>query len=288
MLYTNDYAAVFELLAQTPSQHAAHTAFHRALAPLCAESFRNSPFGEAQPHAVPFGPFGDFMLPYWKMGAIDSIDLFGLNELLLFAFYNANRGRYHQVVDIGANLGVHTILLARCGFKVRAYEPDPIHYDLLTRNVRLNGQDGIELIQAAVSDHAGQAEFVRVVGNTTGSHLAGAKSNPYGDLERFQVEMRAFPDSVASADFVKIDAEGHEVVILKSLPQDRWRSLDAVVEIGTSANAAAIFDHFAKCPVTLFSQKIGWSPARTVADLPTSHREGSVFISSRSDMGWSV
>ena len=35
----------------------------------------------------------------------------------------------------------------------------------------------------------GQAEFVRVLG-TTGSHVAGAKENVYGDVERVTIPTR--------------------------------------------------------------------------------------------------
>jgi len=288
MLTNNDYHALFDLLAETPPLHGSQTRFHRTLAALCADAFRNGPFRKDEPRPAPFGPFGELTLPYQKMGAIDSIDLFGLNELILFAYYHASRGRYRSVVDIGANLGLHAILLSRCGFKVRAYEPDPVHFELLRRNIVLNGLDGVELIQAAVSDRDGHAEFVRVVGNTTGSHLAGAKSNAYGDLDRFSVKIRSVVEAVASADLVKIDAEGHEVAILRALPAERWRLLDAVVEIGSPENAEAIFDHFAASSASLFSQKIGWQRARSVADLPSSHREGSVFISAQPQMRWSV
>ena len=66
------------------------------------------------------------------------------------------------------------------------------------------------MVQAAVSDQPGEAEFVRVLGNTTGSHLAGAKANPYGKLERFAVPLVPLADMTEWADLIKIDAEGHE------------------------------------------------------------------------------
>jgi FkbM family methyltransferase len=283
-----DFTMLFAMLVETRSLHASHTAFHRFMAEQCIAHFRSSPFLNEAATPVDFGPFGKISLPYRKMGAIDSIDLFGLNELVLFAFYNANRGRYRKAVDIGANLGLHTILLSRCGFAVTSYEPDPIHFEWLSGDVKLNELAGVNLVCAAVSDREGTAEFVRVKGNTTGSHLAGAKSNPYGDLDRFPVEIHAFDKALGDADLVKIDAEGHEVIILKSLPIARWNALDAVVEIGTPENAAAVFEHFRGTPVKLFSQKLGWQPAARVEDIPTSHREGSLFISVKSEMHWSA
>src|SRR5690348_14250117 len=45
------------------------------------------------------GPIGAFYFPYFKMGAVDSIDLFGLDELILFSFYWVNRKRYKKALD---------------------------------------------------------------------------------------------------------------------------------------------------------------------------------------------
>ena len=128
--------------------------------------------------------------------------------------------------------------------------------------------------------------FVRVVNNTTGSHLAGAKTNPYGPLDRFAVPVRAFAPIAAGADFAKVDAEGHEVTILKSVPPETWSRFDVLVEIGTADNATALFEHFARLKVGLYPQKVGWEKASRVEDLPTSHREGSLFVSKRNRLPW--
>jgi FkbM family methyltransferase len=277
---------LFARLIAAPREHARSSATYQALAAQWSAAFRASAFANAAPAPVPFGPFGPLTLPYRRMGAIDSIDLFGLDELILFAFYWANRARYRRAVDIGANIGLHSIVMARCGFAVRAFEPDPVHVGILRENLALNGVAAVELVEAAVSDRDGATEFVRVKGNTTGSHLAGAKAAPYGELDRFPVTVRAFAAAVADADFVKIDAEGHEAVILRALPAQRWQTLDAVVEVGTAENARALFDHFATLPVRLFAQKIGWERVGAIGDMPTSHREGSLFVSAKDKMPW--
>jgi FkbM family methyltransferase len=277
---------LIEALAEAPSLHGATTSHYRFMNALCQKVFRGSSLSDLQPTSVEFAPFGALVFPYQKMGAIDSINLFGLDELIIFAFYWANRNRYRRTVDIGANLGLHSILMARNGFSVTAFEPDPVHFDLLKRNLELNGATGVMPIQAAVSDRDGRLEFVRVKGNTTGSHLAGAKSNPYGELDRFDVEVRACMAALDGADFAKIDAEGHEVTILSAIPPSRWVRLDAMVEVGTSENARALFAHFRDLPVGLFAQKTGWARVVQENDIPTSHREGSLFITSKAEMPW--
>jgi len=185
---------------------------------------------------------------------------------------------------VGANIGLHSLIMARCGFEVVSYEPDPIHVALLKRNLRHNGIKTVEVVSAAVSDAPGKAEFVRLLGNTTGSHLAGAKANPYGDVERFMVDVTPAADIIGAFDLVKIDAEGHEARILLSTQGEDWLRTDAMLEIGSAKNAAAIFEHCDRLGVRIFTQKTGWRRARTLAELPTSYREGSAFLTRREIM----
>lgn len=278
--------SLFDALGEMRTDLTASSAQFTLMKELLAEHFRASPFARENGGPVELGPFGAIDLPYRKMGAIDSVDLFGLDELLIFAFYWANRRLYKRTLDVGANLGLHSIMMARAGFTVTAFEPDPVHFDLLKANLARNTIGSVTPERAAVSESDGEMEFVRVLNNTTGSHLAGAKTNPYGPLDRFAVPVRAFAPLAAAADFAKVDAEGHEVVILKSVPVDIWRRFDVMVEIGTADNAAALFEHFARLKVGLYPQKTGWQKATRVEDLPTSHREGSLFVSARAGLPW--
>jgi FkbM family methyltransferase len=167
---------------------------------------------------------------------------------------------------------------------VNSYEPDPEHIALFKANMAANGVTSVTVHEAAVSAEAGEAEFLRLRGNTTGSHLAGAKSDPYGQIDRFAVRLEAFAEIAARVDFAKIDAEGHEAVIITSLPAQRWDGFDAMLEIGSDANAAAIFDYASGAGVNLFTQKTGWQKARAVADLPTSYKQGSAFLTRKDAM----
>lgn len=234
-----------------------------------------------------FAPFGELVFSYQRMGAVDSLDLFGLDELIIFSFYWTNRTRYRRVVDIGSNIGLHSILLNRCGFEVRSFEPDPIHFELLQRNLAANDCTSVMPIDAAVSSEDGTMEFVRVLGNTTGSHLARSKPSPYGKLQRFPVNVESFASLVGWADLVKLDAEGHEKTILLATTREQWEATDALVEVGSYENAGAIFEHFGRIKVNLFAQKINWQRIRRLEDMPISYRDGSLFISCKPAMPWS-
>ena len=58
------------------------------------------------------------------MGAIDSLDLFGLDEMIIFSYYYNNRNRYNKVVDVGANIGLYSIYAAKTkNCNVFSFEP---------------------------------------------------------------------------------------------------------------------------------------------------------------------
>jgi len=248
---------------------------------ITAEAFSSL---EAEPQE--FGPFGELRFPFFSMGAISSLHLFGLDELILFAFYNAGRNRYRRVADIGANIGLHSIILSRCGYEVRAYEPDPIHREVLERNLKLNGCDQVEIVLAAISSAAGELEFVRVLGNTTGSHIAGAKKDPYGELERFPVSVEPIGPIMEWADLVKIDAEGHEAEIIGATSKSNWSGTDALVEVGSRENADAIHAHLSSIGVRMFAQSLNWGEVSGPEQIPTHHSHGLLFVSSKSRMDW--
>ena len=233
------------------------------------------------------GSLGEIRMPYFKMGEINSTHLFGLDELILFSFYKQNINRYKKVADLGANIGLHSIILSNSGFEVTSFEPDPIHFEELIRNVNINcRKNKPRCVQKAVSTNTNSTEFVRVLGNTTGSHISGAKKNPYGELERFKVECENFKTILEANDLIKIDIEGHEASVICETSADEWMNTDAVVEIGTENNAKLIYNHFKDTDINLFVQSKNWDKVDTIDDMPNSYKDGSLFISSKKSMPW--
>ena len=273
-------------LPSMSKHHARTSRLYTALADMARREVERLFSGsDDRPHQ--FEPFGELVFPYHRMGAVDSLNLFGLDELIIFSFYWQNRVRYRRVLDAGANIGLHSIILSRCGYEVRAFEPDPQHYKILQRNLAANNCGEVEVFQSALSSTSGTAEFVRVLGNTTGSHIAGSKSNPYGELERFQVDTEDAQPLIGWADLVKLDIEGHEPDVLLATSREDWLNTDAFVEVQSESNAASILRHFSGIGVGLFAQKTNWHPVIRAADMPTSYREGSLFISCKREMSWS-
>lgn len=278
---------MFEVLAEVHACHAPTTRTFELLGPMCQAALSASRQGSGEHESYDTRKFGTVRLPFLQMGAVSSTEIFGsLHELIIFAFYYKNRHRYKRVADIGANIGLHSILMSSLGWKVKAYEPDPNHVMHLKRNMMLNNLTLDELNEAAVTARSGSVEFVRVLGNTTGSHILGVKQTPYGELEKLSVRTMDIRDIVSHVDFIKIDAEGSEGIIIECLNAAHFKSMDMIVEVGNAKNARAIHSRLSLVGVNAFSQKIGWEPVSCFTDMPSNYREGSLFISSKRRMPW--
>ena len=212
-------------------------------------------------------------IPHTSFGNVTSDDLFAEKEQAIFDFYERNADRYRNALDIGANIGVHTMLMVRNGWQVRSFEPDKYHFSELVQNCANNDLLPYEFNRKAVSDRDGSAQFTRVLGNTTGSHLTGLKQ-PYGELETVEVEVTDALPLLEWADFAKVDAEGAEADIISRL----GARCDLLVEVGSEANASLIFAHLQRIGRKSFAQKSGWGEVKALEDMPKHHSEGALFI----------
>ena len=158
--------------------------------------------------------------PYIKMGNINSTHLFGIDELILLKFYHSKKNKYKNVCDIGANIGLHSIIMSKIGFKVTSFEPDPIHFKVLTKNCK--NLKSIKLYNEAISDKVGEASFTRLRNNSPGSFLKDNKS-AYGPIKKFKVKTNTIKNLNKKFDLLKIDAEGSEIDILSVLEKDDFK-----------------------------------------------------------------
>lgn len=220
-------------------------------------------------------------VPFHRFGPTVTTDnLYEPQELEIFRLYEHAKKRYSRALDIGACVGSHSLLMARQGWQVRAYEPDPETFVLLCNNLHADPatEQRVTAHKQAVSDRSGEAQFVRRIDNRTGSHLSGLK--PSNDrIEAFTVRTLDARDVFRGANFSKIDAEGSEVLILERLLEADFVRCDMVVEVGSPENAIAVWNRLWLLEVPCYAQKDGWAQVRNAGAMPTSWRDGHLFIS---------
>ena len=123
-----------------------------------------------------------------------------------------------NVLDLGANIGYYSLLAAKAGATVQAFEPDPRNIYYLLRNVRCNKLNHrIRVVQKAVTDQIGTISFY--------PHESLLESSLFQVLapgEPMTVECTTVDASVDErlvVDLIKIDVEGAELNVLRGMDQ---------------------------------------------------------------------
>ncbi len=127
-------------------------------------------------------------------------------------------------LDIGANIGAHTLVMARtvgAQGHIVAIEPHPVVAARLRDNLDLNGIAHVNVLEAAFSDQDGKTRFY---GFDPNAPKKGISSLEPDDRARVPIEvetlcgstfMHRFP--LESLDLVKVDVEGAEQRVLSEI-----------------------------------------------------------------------
>jgi FkbM family methyltransferase len=111
--------------------------------------------------------------------------------------------------DIGANVGLYTLLFANYGKVVYAFEPNPRNLCYLYKTISKNCIDNGHIIPCAVSDSNGLTFFRHGENNATGKiDKNGEVPVPKITIDYF-IERTQFIPSL-----IKIDVEGAELLVL--------------------------------------------------------------------------
>lgn len=124
-----------------------------------------------------------------------------------------------QVIDVGANVGYHTVRLASLvgpGGSVLAVEANPDNCLLLHAAVDANGFTNVELLPVGLGSERGWSYFTTHVG-TNGGLLVGSPRSVVRDAGTI-VPLLRLDDVIASdqaVDLMKVDVEGAEGLVVE-------------------------------------------------------------------------
>ena len=112
------------------------------------------------------------------------------------------------VVDVGANIGYYTVLLAKKTKKVYAFEPDKTNYKILRKNIEINGLKNVIAVNAAVGSSDGEINLSKSEENF-GDHKL------YGEGKKEKVKIVKLDDFVKEkVGLIKIDTQGWEPEVI--------------------------------------------------------------------------
>ncbi|VAW14057.1 hypothetical protein MNBD_ALPHA09-440 [hydrothermal vent metagenome] len=144
-----------------------------------------------------------------------ALDLYGEFSEAEAALFRQIVGPGMTAVDIGANLGVHALALARSvmpGGSVLALEPQRVVFQMLCANVANNGLTNVRALHAASGREEGMIKVPELNfdagGNFGGMSLVDAgwgENVPVMPLDRL---------TLGACDFIKIDVEGMETDVV--------------------------------------------------------------------------
>jgi FkbM family methyltransferase len=123
------------------------------------------------------------------------------------------------IIDCGSNIGMSVLFFKLLYPKARiiAFEPDPLTFETLRRNVNNNHLSNVELHQVALSDKDGSLELFRNDAPDISSlRMSMLRERQVG--QSVIVPARRLSDYIlCDVDLVKIDVEGAEEVVIGDL-----------------------------------------------------------------------
>lgn len=188
-------------------------------------------------------------------------------ERMLERFYCQVLQNGDIAVDVGAHIGRHTFPMASSiGTRglVYAFEPLPVQFKKLSDGIQGNIDGNIKLFNHALADITGELTFVEV---PDFPEYSGFKERIYHDQSirrmHVNVEVKRLDDvlyDLTSLKFMKLDAEGAELMILRGA-ENLIRRLRPYVsfELGDAAlvnydySSADVFEYFSGMGYSIYS-----------------------------------
>ena len=138
-------------------------------------------------------------------------------------------------LDIGANIGYFTLIMARLvgeEGKVFAFEPEPHNFDLLAKNIAINGYGNVTAVPKAISNKDGKAELF-LDRTSFGAHSLVRQDTRNIRQDVTEVEVQTldslFKDYDGRIDFIKMHVEGAELTVLEGMEDIINKNKDLII-----------------------------------------------------------
>jgi len=143
-------------------------------------------------------------------------DLGILTQILYSNDYRLPKRKLNIIIDIGAQIGGFTCYAALNAKMVISYEPDHENFNLLKKNIKINGLNNVKAFQMGVSNVIGKRDFYVSKNGTANHSLVPFNNAIIKTINTTTLERIIKHNNLQRISFLKIDCEGCEFEILKS------------------------------------------------------------------------
>lgn len=165
------------------------------------------------------------------------------------------------VLDLGANIGLYSLSAAKIvgnSGKIYSFEPDPITFKNLKKNIESNKCDNVELINKAVSNKTGTIAFTSSenISSRSKNHIKSDDEPESNSIKIHTIKIDDFfENKVNVINVIKMDIEGAEFEALKGMKKiiDKNKHLKIFLEFSPfmlkrlNADIAEMINFFKSC-----------------------------------------
>ena len=180
----------------------------------------------------------------------------GLSKgLMLYGelFYNRRLNELHEeeilytnlplkdkvIIEAGAHIGIHTLFFSKNinSGKIIAFEPNPLNYYFLCKNIKINSLTNVIPVNAGLADKEDILHFLSYRYNSAKGTFKTDKQELIKESKKKIIEIDIPVTTIDNAvkkysldkvDFVKIDTEGFEPYVIEGMP-DTLKRLKPIV-----------------------------------------------------------
>ena len=153
-----------------------------------------------------------------KNGTVDeTLFLYGFIEEEILNLIKKYSDKKDVFLDIGANIGLHSLFCSNLFKKVYSFEPIPRLYEQFKKSIEMNNIKNIEAYNYGCSDKNEQKIIYENYKNVGGSSLIdiyGSDTDKKEKIKLIRLDNFLYNKKI---DFVKIDVEGYELFVLKGM-----------------------------------------------------------------------
>jgi FkbM family methyltransferase len=136
----------------------------------------------------------------------------------MVALFKALVGPDDVVADIGANIGLTSILFSSLAKKVISFEPTPSTYKILVENLSRAGADNVEPVNFGLGKQVESQTITFAKNNRSGGYVSDKIRLEIGhQTEQINIETldHFFNGRSTQPSFLKIDVEGFEQNVIR-------------------------------------------------------------------------